>query len=252
MKIQYNNLYEFKSIEKEDLLFENKINMLISKTMITNNIDLNNSFYTMGIMKNKFNGVFLIATNPVDIMTYLTQKYSEPVMAGETIAVIYTNKEDSIKEAEKLFTNLADAIKPHVGNISHTERIKATYEKTVKAIEDSKAAQAAVDAGKPVDPDFIAEVVAIFKNGLKRADAEYASWASWKYDDGDSGAAFEMEKYKTMNAAAVYLSNCNWRAYVNGREVASWKTTESEKALENALSKTFNATCADLNIEIIK
>ena len=156
------------------------------------------------------------------------------------------------EEAEKLFTNLADAIKPHVGNISHTERIKATYEKTVKAIEDSKAAQAAVDAGKPVDPDFIAEVVAIFKNGLKRADAEYASWASWKYDDGDSGAAFEMEKYKTMNAAAVYLSNCNWRAYVNGREVASWKTTESEKALENALSKTFNATCADLNIEIIK
>lgn len=30
-----------------------------------------------------------------------------------------------------------------------------------------------------------------------------------------------MEKYKTMNAAAVYLSNCNWRAYVNSREVAS-------------------------------
>ncbi len=28
------------------------------------------------VMKNNFNGVFLIATNPVDIMTYLTQKYS--------------------------------------------------------------------------------------------------------------------------------------------------------------------------------
>lgn len=28
------------------------------------------------VMKNGFNGVFLIATNPVDIMTYLTQKYS--------------------------------------------------------------------------------------------------------------------------------------------------------------------------------
>lgn len=28
------------------------------------------------VMKNDFNGIFLIATNPVDIMTYLTQKYS--------------------------------------------------------------------------------------------------------------------------------------------------------------------------------
>lgn len=28
------------------------------------------------VMANNFNGVFLIATNPVDIMTYLTQKYS--------------------------------------------------------------------------------------------------------------------------------------------------------------------------------
>jgi hypothetical protein len=55
-----------------------------------------------------------------------------------------------------------------------------------------------------------------------------------------------------MNAAAVYLFNCNWRAYVNDHEVASWRITESEEALESALSKTFNATCADLNIEIIK
>lgn len=33
---------------------------------------------------------------------YLTQKYSEPVKQGETIVVIYTNKEDSVKEAEDL------------------------------------------------------------------------------------------------------------------------------------------------------
>ena len=33
---------------------------------------------------------------------YLTQKYSEPVCKGETIAVIYTNKEETIKDAEKL------------------------------------------------------------------------------------------------------------------------------------------------------
>ena len=33
---------------------------------------------------------------------YLTQKYGEPVRKGETIAVIYTNKKDTVKEAEKL------------------------------------------------------------------------------------------------------------------------------------------------------
>ena len=33
---------------------------------------------------------------------YLTQKYSEPVCIGETIAVIYTNKKEAIKEAEEL------------------------------------------------------------------------------------------------------------------------------------------------------
>ena len=82
------------------------------------------------------------------------------------------------KEAEKTFTDLAAVIKPQVGNISQTELIKATYDKTVKIIEDSKKAQAAVNAGRPVDPDFIAEVLAVLKNGLKKANAEYDSWAS--------------------------------------------------------------------------
>ena len=156
------------------------------------------------------------------------------------------------EEAEKVFTGLAAAIKPHIGNISHTELIKATYDKTVKTIEDSKKAQAAVNAGKPVDPDFIAEVLAVLKNGLKKANAEYDSWAEWKYDDGDSGAAFANEKYKTIQAAAAYLFNCNWRSYVNDREIAVWRVTDSEEALEDALSDTFDAISQDLNIEIVK
>ena len=82
------------------------------------------------------------------------------------------------EEAEKAFTDLASIIKPQAGNISQTELIKATYDKTVKIIEDGKKAQAAVNAGKPVDPDFIAEVLAVLKNGLKKANAEYDSWAS--------------------------------------------------------------------------
>ena len=82
------------------------------------------------------------------------------------------------KEAEKTFTDLAAVIKPQVGNISQTELIKVTYDKTVKIIEDSKKAQAAVNAGRPVDPDFIAEVLAVLKNGSKKASDEYDSWAS--------------------------------------------------------------------------
>ena len=156
------------------------------------------------------------------------------------------------EEAEKVFTGLATVIKPQVGNISHTELIKATYDKTVKTIEDSKKAQAAVNAGKPVDPDFIAEVLAVLKNGLKKANAEYASWADWRYDDGDSGAAFANEKYKTIQAAAVYLFNCNWCSYVNNRKIAVWRVTDSKEALEDALSATFDAVSQDLNIEIIK
>ena len=156
------------------------------------------------------------------------------------------------EEAEKVFTGLATVIKPQVGNISHTELIKTTYDKTVKTIEDSKKAQAAVNAGKPVDPDFIAEVLAVLKNGLKKANAEYASWADWRYDDGDSGAAFANEKYKTIQAAAVYLFNCNWCSYVNNRKIAVWRVTDSKEALEDALSATFDAISQDLNIEIIK
>ena len=79
------------------------------------------------------------------------------------------------EEAEKAFTDLAAVIKPQAGNISQTELIKATYDKTVKIIEDGKKAQAAVNAGRPVDPDFIAEILAVLKNGLKKANAEYDS-----------------------------------------------------------------------------
>ncbi len=43
-------------------------------------------------------------SDPIDYSAgiYLTQKYGEPVCEGETIAVLYTNKEEAIKDAEKL------------------------------------------------------------------------------------------------------------------------------------------------------
>ncbi len=36
---------------------------------------------------------------------YLTQKFGEPVAKGETIAVIYTNKKDQVKDAEKMIVS---------------------------------------------------------------------------------------------------------------------------------------------------
>ena len=49
---------------------------------------------------------------------YLTQKYSEPVKKGETIAVIYTNKQETIKEAENLIKSAFEISDKEPKNIS--------------------------------------------------------------------------------------------------------------------------------------
>lgn len=49
---------------------------------------------------------------------YLTQKYSEPVKEGETIAVIYTNKQEAIKDAEMLIKEAFDIAEDEQKEIS--------------------------------------------------------------------------------------------------------------------------------------
>lgn len=49
---------------------------------------------------------------------YLTQKYSEPVKKGETIAVIYTNKEDAVKEAESMIIDAFEITDEEVNPLS--------------------------------------------------------------------------------------------------------------------------------------
>lgn len=49
---------------------------------------------------------------------YLTQKYAEPVKEGETIAVIYTNKEETLKEAEKLILSAFEISEKQPKNLS--------------------------------------------------------------------------------------------------------------------------------------
>jgi hypothetical protein len=103
-----------------------------------------------------------------------------------------------------------------------------------------------------VDPNFIADILATLKQGKQKADKEEASWANWKYDDGDSGAAYDMNRSSTLRAIAPYLFECNWRSIVNDKEIAVWHKTDSDEDLEKALKITFNSMCPELNIEILK
>jgi hypothetical protein len=61
-----------------------------------------------------------------------------------------------------------------------------------------------------------------------------------------------MQTYETLVSVGTYLVNCNWRATVNGREIASWRTTDSVKDLRDQLENTFDAFSSDLNIEIVE
>lgn len=259
-QIRVNNKY-LEEIKKVSNGFVDNISFTASEIDETNTIKID--FYYSEPSTSNFNANFIVTIEEIfgKNTNYNYRKLKDTLYGANrdnevSLRPVYNAEgmtvEKMKEKAEKLFSGIATILKTDLGNIGHSERIKATYDKTIKAVEDSKKAQNAVNTGKPVDPDFIAEVLAVFKNGLKKADAESASWASWRYDDGDSGAAFEHEKYKTMNAAAVYLFNCNWRSYVNDREIATWRNTDSEKALEDALSKTFNAASQELSIEIIK
>jgi AraC-like DNA-binding protein len=117
-------------------------------------------------------------------------------------------------------------------------------------IAESKKAKAAVDAGKPVDPDFIPEILSIFTSGLKRAQHEADIWSDSTSDN--VGAAFHMKKHDTLREAGLALLHCNWRAYVGEREIAVYRITDGVEALYDAVNATFNAICPELNIEVIK
>jgi hypothetical protein len=114
----------------------------------------------------------------------------------------------------------------------------------------AKAAQAAVDAGKPVDPDFIPEILSIFTRGLKGAQREADIWSDSTSDN--IGVAFHLKKQDTLSAAGLALLHCNWRSYVGEREIAVYRMTDGIDALYDAVDATFDAICPELNIEVIK
>lgn len=78
-------------------------------------------------------------------------------------------------KVEKLLNSLLPKISNNIGNLFRSEYYQKEYDESVRKVNMSKAAQEAVDTGRPVDPDFIAEVIAVFKNGLAKAEKESAS-----------------------------------------------------------------------------
>ncbi len=114
----------------------------------------------------------------------------------------------------------------------------------------AKAAQAAVNAGKPVDPGFIPEILSIFTKGLKRAQREADIWSDSTSDN--VGAAFHLKKHDTLREAGLALFHCTWRSYVGEREIAVYRITDGVDALYDAVDATFDAICPELNIEVIK
>ena len=133
---------------------------------------------------------------------------------------------------------------------STLNKTQETYDEVMVKIETAKAAQSEVNAGKPVDPKFVSEVLSVFNTGKEAADSAFSFYSDTH--DGSSGAAFAMKKHEAIVAAGIYLVNCNWRAIKADKEIVAWKMTDSIDSLEDALSTTFNAFDSDLTIEIVK
>jgi hypothetical protein len=117
-------------------------------------------------------------------------------------------------------------------------------------INTAKAAQSAVNAGSPVDPEFVSKILDELAQGRKAAKKAYDFYSDTQ--DGSSGAAAAMQTYETLVSVGTYLVNCNWRAILGDTEIATWRTTDSVENLEDALANTFDAFSHDLTIEIIK
>jgi len=156
--------------------------------------------------------------------------------------------EETIKS--ELFAMLNDIWE--IVNIRHNSlpKIQKQYDEVMTKTNAAKAAQAAVDAGKPVDPNFISKILTRFEEGRKAAQKQYDFYSDTT--DGSAGAAYAMEASNTVIDIGTYLINCNWRAIVNGKEIAAWRKTKSLDNLEDELIKVFKAFCPELMIEVIK
>lgn len=135
--------------------------------------------------------------------------------------------------------------------VNRLDEAQKEYDSIMSKVKAAKEAQAAVDADRPVDPKFISDVLDELGEGIKYAEREYDLYRD--VHDGSSGAAYVMAEARTVESVALTLVNCNWRAYTDQKEVASWRMTDSINDLYDAVDDAFNAyKSGGLHLEIVK
>lgn len=156
--------------------------------------------------------------------------------------------EESIKS--KLLLILSDIWEVISETQDTLAKVQKEYDTIMAKVGAAKAAQSAVEMGKPMDPSFISNILTEFAKGRAAAKKAYDFYSDTT--DGSAGAAYAYETSEALIAIGTYLVHCNWRAYIKDREIATWRMTKSVDDLLDALDAVFNAFCDELNIEIIK
>ena len=126
------------------------------------------------------------------------------------------------------------------------------FDELNKKVTAAKNAQAAVDADKPVDPNFSKDILSLFEDGLKSADRSADIWSDSTSDN--QAVAYILGLHESVQEIAPALLYCNWRAVRGDQEVASWKMTDSISDLEDAITDAMDVFKRDksLTIEVTK
>lgn len=125
------------------------------------------------------------------------------------------------------------------------------YDSVMSKVKAAKAAQAAADAGRPVDPKFISDILNELGKGVEDAEVQYDIYRGTH--DGSSGAAYARVEAETVESVALSLVNCNWRIHTDSKDVISWRMTDSVDDLYDAIDEAFKAyKSGGLRLEITK
>jgi hypothetical protein len=166
----------------------------------------------------------------------------------QTSFTVATIEDDAVKSG--ILSLLSDIWEEVYQRQNTLAKVQKEYDAVMAKANTAKAAQAAVDNNKPVDPKFISTILMEFDTGRQEAQRAYDDWSD--VHDGSNGAAYSMRAYETQVAVGTYLVHCNWQALIDDREVATWRMTDSINDLMEALTATFRAFNSSLTIKIIK
>lgn len=172
---------------------------------------------------------------------------SDQVLEYTSFTVDDIDEENVRAEVLSLLNKIWEIVNSKLNSLSDAQR---QHDTVMTKVNTAKTAQAAADAGQPVDPKFISDLLAVFDKGKHDAKKAYDFYSDTT--DGSAGAAEAMATYDTLIAAGTYLVNCNWRAVVGDKEIAAWRTTGSVDDLYDELHKVFRSFSPKLTIEIVK